>query len=142
MRYKGQHHSIKISVIETDDTPRLRTHFDQEYLRRYGHINPAADVEIVVLHSLATLHMQRPDIARLAKSADGHKAKETGSRPVFFLEEEGFLPTRIYDRYGLKPGFKASGPALIVEYGSSTLVGSRDDFTIGMLGEIDIDCHP
>ena len=32
------------------------------------------------------------------------------------------------------------GPALVVEYGSSTLIGPRDRFTIGKLGEIDIDC--
>ena len=45
-----------------------RMRFDQEYLRRYGHANAAAEVEIVVMHSLATLHMKRPDIAQLAKS--------------------------------------------------------------------------
>jgi hypothetical protein len=38
-------------------------------------------------------------------------------------------------------GFVAVGPALIVEYGSSTLIGPKDTFTIGSLGEIDIDCH-
>jgi hypothetical protein len=60
---------------------------------------------------------------------------------VFFLEEDRFLPTQIYDRYQLASGFQAQGPALIVEYGSSTLVGPRDSFTIGKLGEIDIDCR-
>jgi hypothetical protein len=34
------------------------------------------------------------------------------------------------------------GPALIVEYGSSTIIGPRDTFTIGKLGEIDIVCNP
>ena len=141
MRYKGQHHSIKISVLETDDAPRLRSRFDQEYLRRYGHVNPEADVEVVVLHSLATLHMQRPEIARLAKSSNGNLAKELGRRPIFFLEEDTFLPTQIYNRYAFKPGFEANGPALVVEYGSSTLIGPSDSFKIGMLGEIDIDCN-
>ncbi len=39
-----------------------------------------------------------------------------------------------------RTGFTGHGPALIVEYGSSTLIGPRDSFTIGKLGEIDIDC--
>ena len=39
-----------------------------------------------------------------------------------------------------RTGSAAHGPALIVEYGSSTLIGPRDTFTIGKLGEIDIDC--
>jgi N-methylhydantoinase A len=140
MRYKGQHHSIKIPISETDDAPRLRARFDEEYLRRYGHANSAADVEMVVLHSLATLHMNRPEIARLAKPSSGPKSPELEVRPIFFLEEDRFLPTQVYDRYALGPGFNGQGPALIVEYGSSTLVGPRDRFTIGKLGEIDIDC--
>ena len=141
MRYKGQHHSIKIPISKTDDAQRLRTRFDQEYLRRYGHANAEAEAEIVVLHSLATLHMQRPDIAQLAKPASGRKVSELEIRPIFFLEEERFLPTQVYDRYALKPGFNGQGPALIVEYGSSTLIGLRDTFTIGKLGEIDIVCN-
>jgi N-methylhydantoinase A len=141
MRYKGQHHSIKIPVTESDDATRLRARFDQEYLRRYGHSNAAAEVEVVVLHSLATLHMKRPEIARLAKPASRRRVPELEMRPIFFLEEDRFLQTQVYDRYALGPGFSQRGPALIVEYGSSTLIGPRDHFTIGKLGEIDIDCH-
>jgi N-methylhydantoinase A len=140
MRYKGQHHSIKIPIADDDDVASLRARFDSEYLRRYGHSNANADVEIVVLHSIATLHMRRPEIARLARPGSERKAPEKRTRPVFFLEDDRFLPTDIYDRCQLAPGFQAAGPALIVEYGSSTLIGPRDTFTIGKLGEIDIDC--
>jgi N-methylhydantoinase A len=141
MRYKGQHHSIKIPLAETDDAGRLRVRFDQEYERRYGHANSAAEVELVVLHSLATLHMNRPDVARLARPVSGRRTAELETRPIFFLEEDRFLSTQVYDRYALKPGFNGQGPALIVEYGSSTIIGPRDTFTIGNLGEIDIVCN-
>ncbi len=140
MRYKGQHHSIKIPLGESDDATRLRARFDQEYLRRYGHSNAVADVEMVVLHSLATLHMKRPEIARLPRSASAGAAA-LAVRPVFFLDEYRFLPTQVYDRYALGAGFSGRGPALIVEYGSSTLIGPRDTFKLGRQGEIDIDCH-
>lgn len=142
MRYKGQHHSIKIPLAETDDAGKLRARFDQEYERRYGHANSAAEVELVVLHSLATLHMNRPDVARLARPVSGRAKAELNIRPIFFLEEDQFLPTQVYDRYALKLGFNGQGPALIVEYGSSTIIGPRDTFTIGKLGEIDIVCNP
>ena len=141
MRYKGQHHSIKIPLAETDDAGKLRARFDQEYERRYGHANSAAEVELVVLHSLATLHMNRPDVARLARPVSGRHTAELETRPIFFLEEDRFLPTQVYDRYALKLGFNGQGPALIVEYGSSTIIGPRDTFTIGKLGEIDIVCN-
>ena len=61
-------------------------------------------------------------------------------RPIYFLEDDRFLPTQVYDRYALGRDFSGKGPALVVEYGSSTLIGPRDRFTIGKLGEIDIDC--
>jgi N-methylhydantoinase A len=140
MRYKGQHHSIKIRIAETDDAPQLRARFDQEYLRRYGHAN-TAEAEIVVLHSLATLHTKQPEIARLSRGKANGKAPVLQRRPIFFLEEDRFAPTEIYDRYALGADFAGQGPALIVEYGSSTLIGPRDTFKIGNLGEIHIDCH-
>ena len=119
----------------------LRARFDEEYLRRYGHANATAEVEVVVLHSLATLHTRQPDIARLARGERNGNAPLLENRPTFFLEEDRFLPTDIYDRYALGADFVGRGPALIVEYGSSTLVGPGDTFTIGKLGEIHIDCH-
>jgi len=140
MRYKGQHHSIKIAMTESDDAGRLRARFDQEYLRRYGHANTAVEAEIVVLHSLATLKMNRPEIAGLAKRGSARSAPEMQVRPIYFLEDDRFLPTQVYDRYALGRDFSGKGPALVVEYGSSTLIGPRDRFTIGKLGEIDIDC--
>ncbi len=88
-----------------DDAATLRARFDQEYLRRYGHANAAAEVEIVVLHSLATLQMKRPDIGA---PRDGRELcdvpRTVEVRPIFFLEEDRFLPTQIYDRYALEPG--------------------------------------
>src|SRR5215472_5534973 len=66
IRYKGQQHSLKIALPEDGDAADVREKFDREYARRYGHANPAAEAQLVVLHSLATLHMARPELARLA----------------------------------------------------------------------------
>ena len=48
------------------------------------------------------------------------------------------LNAQVYERTTLAPGFKAEGPALIEEYGSTTLVWPGDRFEIGELGEIRI----
>ena len=50
------------------------------------------------------------------------------------------MDTQIFDREALEPGFKAAGPAIIEEYGSTTLVRPGDRFEIGALREIRIDC--
>ena len=93
-----------------------------------------------MLHSLATLHMTRPELARLADRDRHAKTSGARQRPIFFLGEDRFLDATIFDRYALPVGFSGAGPALIEEYGSSTLIGPRDVFTVGKLKEIDIDC--
>jgi N-methylhydantoinase A/oxoprolinase/acetone carboxylase beta subunit len=40
----------------------------------------------------------------------------------------------------LEPGFGASGPAVIEEYGSTTVIWPGDRFEIGALHEIRIHC--
>jgi N-methylhydantoinase A len=140
IRYKGQQHSLKIALPPGADAAALRALFDREYLRRYGHANAAADAQLVVLHSLATLHMTRPDLARLADRDRHAGAAAPRRRPIFYLEEDRFLDATILDRYALAVGVTGRGPALIEEYGSSTLIGPRDTFAIGKLKEIDIDC--
>jgi N-methylhydantoinase A len=140
IRYKGQQHSLKIALPPAADAAALRALFDREYLRRYGHANAAADAQLVVLHSLATLRMVRPELARLADRDRHTGAAAPRRRPIFYLEEDCFLDATILDRYALAVGFTGRGPALIEEYGSSTLIGPRDTFTIGRLKEIDIDC--
>ena len=140
IRYKGQQHSLKIALPADGDAAALREKFDREYERRYGHANPAAEAQLVVLHSLATLHMARPELARLVDRDRHAKTAEPRRRPIFFLEEDRFLDATILDRYALPVGFAGRGPALIEEYGSSTLIGPRDEFTVGKLKEIDIDC--
>jgi N-methylhydantoinase A len=50
------------------------------------------------------------------------------------------LETTVYDRYALAVGFRGVGPAVLEEYGSTTVVWPGDTFTIGAMGEIRIDC--
>jgi N-methylhydantoinase A len=140
IRYRGQQHSLKIALPQNADATTLRARFDAEYLRRYGHANAAADAQLVVLHSLATLHMARPELARLTDRTRHAAPAAARTRSIFFLEEDRFLEATILDRYALPVGYHGQGPALIEEYGSSTLIGPRDTFTVGRLKEIDIDC--
>ena len=52
----------------------------------------------------------------------------------------GTQDAQIFQRPALSTGFAAAGPALIEEYGSTTLVWPSDRFEIGTLGEIRIQC--
>jgi N-methylhydantoinase A len=140
MRYRGQRHNIKVPLARGADAAAIRTAFEHDYLRRYGHADANAPAEFQALHLSGFARLDGPEIARLPRSAGGRSAAAT--RQVYFADAGGMLETAVYDRYALAPGAAGVGPALLEEYGSTTLVWPGDRFTIGALHEIRIDCTP
>ncbi len=140
MRYRGQRHNIKVPITGLADVAAIRAAFDRDYRRRYGHADARAGVEVQALHLSASSRLHRPDLERLVRARRGG-AGERGARPVYFGRAAGRVETRVYDRFALAPGFSAPGPAIIEEYGSTTVVWPGDRFEIGPLGEIRIYCR-
>ena len=134
MRYRGQRHNIKVPISGLTDTAAIRQAFEKDYERRYGHAD-AKPAEFQALHLSAFARLERPDIARLPRAAAGQPRK--GSRKVYFAET-GRVDAEIFERYALPVGFAGAGPAVIEEYGSTTIVAPGDQFSIGKLGEITI----
>jgi N-methylhydantoinase A len=137
LRYRGQLHTIRVQVRPDEPLAQLLRSFEQEYTSRYGHLIPGGRPQFVALHCGATLAVEQPPLVR-PQLAD--EQPQAGEREVYFLHERRFFPTTVYNRYALPPGFASAGPAVIEEYGSSTLVGPNDRFVIGALGEIRIEC--
>ena len=137
MRYRGQHHDIKILLTGLSEVGEIRATFDRAYEKRYGHADAKAAVEFQTLHLSAFAGMKRPDLSKLPRSYDASTTKT--NRPVHF-GAHGTLQADVYFRSALPRGFAAGGPALIEEYGSTTVVWPNDRFEIGVLGEIRIHC--
>jgi len=138
MRYVGQRHNIKVPISGLDDPARIREAFDRDYKRRYGHADSKAAAELQALHLSAFTRLQRPELARLPRAPAAGGPSER--RPVYFGAAFGTQDAQIFQRPALSTGFAAAGPALIEEYGSTTLVWPSDRFEIGTLGEIRIQC--
>jgi N-methylhydantoinase A len=136
MRYAGQRHNIKVP-IGLDDSAAIRQAFDHDYKRRYGHADARAAAEFQALHLSAFTRLRPPALEHLPR-AQVQGAEPPQSRPVYFGKESGRVTTQVYDRTTLAPGFAGSGPALIEEYGSTTLIWPGDRFEVGTLGEIRI----
>jgi N-methylhydantoinase A len=138
MRYAGQRHNIKVPISGLADAAGIRAAFDRDYKRRYGHADLKAAAELQALHLSGLTRLRRPELARLPRAPAPTRPPER--RPVYFGTARGTLDAQIHDRTALAPGFRGEGPALIEEYGSTTLVWPGDRFQIGTLGEIRIRC--
>jgi N-methylhydantoinase A len=136
MRYSGQRHNIKVAI--SGKSADIRNAFDRDYRHRYGHADARAKAEFQALHLSAFTRLRRPDLAYLPRP--GVVARPPATRSVYF-GRHGTVETRVYDRPSLTPGFAANGPAIIEEYGSTTLVWPGDQFEIGALHEIRIQCQ-
>lgn len=137
MRYRGQRHNIKVPVSGRKDAASIRAAFERDYRRRYGHADAKAPAEFQALHLSAFARLKQPDIASLPRMA-GAPFSET--RPVYFGNAGGMVEAKIFSRDRLEPGFGGSGPAVIEEYGSTTVIWPGDRFEIGALREIRIHC--
>ncbi|HWP23746.1 MAG TPA: hydantoinase/oxoprolinase family protein [Candidatus Binatia bacterium] len=139
MRYRGQRHNIKVPVSGLSAQEQIRAAFERDYKRRYGHADPKAPAEFQALHLSAFARLKQPEIARLPRAAE--KARPAETRRVFIGHAGGWLDAAIFRRDALPPGFAGVGPAVIEEYGSTTLVWPGDRFEIGELREIRIHCE-
>ena len=138
MRYRGQRHNIKVPVSGLKEAEQIRAAFERDYKRRYGHADAKAPAEFQALHLSAFARLKQPEIARLPRAAA--KSQPAQLRKIYIGNAGGWLDGQIFHRDALEPGFSATGPAVIEEYGSTTLVWPGDRFEIGALHEIRIRC--
>jgi len=138
MRYRGQRHNIKVPITGATDVETIYQAFQADYLRRYGHTDAMNPIEFQALHVTTFGRLSRPELAELPRAAA--PAREPVKRPVYFGGEKTDTP--VFDRYALLPGFSGAGPAIVEEYGSTTVVWPGDRFEIGAMREIRIHCQP
>lgn len=137
MRYTGQRHNIKVAIANSGTPADIRLAFDRDYRRRYGHADGKAQAEIQALHLSAVIRLRRPELGHLPRRDEPERSP--GLRSVY-VGGHGLVDAAVYQRVSLPPGFAAAGPAIIEEYGSTTLVWPGDRFTIGALHEIQVHC--
>ena len=138
MRYRGQRHNIKVPVSGLKTAEQIRAAFERDYKRRYGHADAKAPGEFQALHLSAFARLKQPEIARLPRPAV--QSQRPQSRRIYIGSAGGWLDAPIYHRDALEPGFSGKGPAVIEEYGSTTVIWPGDRFEIGELHEIRIQC--
>ena len=116
MRYRGQSFELEISAA---GDPLAQFH--QAHRERYGHADPQRAVEIVSVRLRGVGLSEKPVLPRAAQ-VKRHKAK--AQREALVWLDGKRKRVSVYDRAELQPGATIAAPAIIVEYGSTTLVPS------------------
>ncbi|MFN0306107.1 MAG: hydantoinase/oxoprolinase family protein [Burkholderiales bacterium] len=135
IRYRGQVHSVRTPFDGMTDPSAIRASFERIYRARYGHADSKNPIEIVSLNIAGHGSMDKPALESLAPNGGANGRPKVRKRDVYF-RDTGTAAAKVYRREQLPTGFKANGPALIEEFGSTTIIGPRDRFEIGVLGEI------
>lgn len=138
MRYRGQGHEIGVDLpvreMEESDFALLENQFVDVYGAHYGRTIPNLDVE-VVSWSLALSTIEALPSPPQGKQTLRH-AEPATERLVFDSETSEKRRIPVYMRSNLEPGSEISGPAIIAEDETSTLVGARFDAQINAHGYI------
>lgn len=124
MRCIGQNYELPVLVGEAPDTPALpdiedlKERFFEEHLRGYGHVDREAPVEIVNLRIKAVADLSR---AHSVPAAGDGSFGPVSHHDVWF-HEAAPVTTAVYRRGSLPAGSSLSGPAIITQLDSTTVV--------------------
>lgn len=133
VRYIGQ--SFEITVPWSPDMPTTLAAFHQAHQQRYGHSHPEEPTEIVTLR---VRHTYRTPPVTIAPIPTGDSAlpatARLGTHPVWF--DDDYLPTPLIDRAALLAGNTFSGPAIILQPDSTTVVPPGWSATVDSLGNL------
>jgi N-methylhydantoinase A len=140
MRFRGQRHTLRTALGAARDAAAIRHAFETTYERKFGHVEVDSPIEFVGLVLTGFARIERPALEGLRPVASEAKLPAPRAREVHF-GNSGRIMTPVLTRERLPVGHKAAGPAIIEEYGSTTVVGPDDRFEIGQLGEIRIYCE-
>ena len=137
LRYVGQSMEVRVTApageIGDDFAGRLIEAFHAAHRRNFGYDYAGQQqVEFVNFCASGFGMIERPALPRLPRGAGVSTARET--RPVWF--EGGFVGTPVYDRASLGAGAQISGPAIVEEFGSTSVVFPGQFLTVDDHGVI------
>jgi N-methylhydantoinase A len=123
VRYAGQSMEVRVpapsGTVDGTFIAGLVAAFHTAHLKTFGYNYAGQQKVELVNFSVSGFGMiDRPSIPKI--DIGGDVAPKPGSRPVFFAG--AFRKTPIHQRASLRAGFRLDGPAVVEEFGSTTVV--------------------
>lgn len=123
LRYLGQEHTLLVDVGDDIDPAAVRAAFDELHRTRYGHAMDNA-VQILTIRVRGVGRTTRPSLATEPAADADASAALVKTRTAFDFGTRAEATFDVYDRSLLRPGHSFSGPALVDEGTSTTVVHS------------------
>jgi N-methylhydantoinase A len=124
IRYVGQSMEVRVAApagpVDDAFVARLLASFHAAHRKAFGYDYAGKQkVELVNFCVSGFGAIERPELPKLERQAGTTPARK-GVRPVFL--DGSWVDTPIYDRAALPAGHRLDGPAVIEEFGSTTVV--------------------
>ncbi len=127
IRYTGQSYELTVPWNAADPAAP----FHREHQRVYGYSNPERAIEIVTIRVRARLDVPKPKL--LSRRARSRKAGQPAFRRIH--SAGAWRDTPVYERSNL-PSATLPGPALVLDYGSTTLIPPGWAFSLDQVGSL------
>jgi N-methylhydantoinase A/oxoprolinase/acetone carboxylase beta subunit len=127
IRYNGQSYELTVPWNASDPAAP----FHREHQRVYGYSNPERAIEIVTIRVRARLDVQKPTL--VSQRPRSRASKKPITRRIH--SAGAWRDTPVYPRSSLTPA-ALRGPALILDYGSTTLIPLGWTFSVDKAGSL------
>ena len=135
-RYVGQNFELPVEVRQDEtgslplpkDAESIVSQFNSVHEQFYGFSNDGEAVEVVNVRLTACGRLNSIESVQ-GNGAVNDNPESIEARPVWFSDHEP-VETLIYDRVALTEGMTITGPALIEQFDSTTLVYPGDSLTV------------
>jgi len=137
VRYLGQGYDVSVPIGSADDLSAgsIRKAFNAVYQRLYGRVFDQLELEIMNARVRAVASgrqfVEQPE-TRAGGIVDAAESKRDAYCPV----AGDFIPHRVLRRSALRPGVKISGPAIVEEAESTTIINSDSTLTVDTAGTL------
>jgi N-methylhydantoinase A len=142
MRYVGQGHEIPVplpnQVLGVEDVGSIRSRYDEEYARFFDRPVPGSDVEIMSYSVVVTTVTEDITLPALSENLFTTEAAPVRTQLVRDTTTGSVSEWAIYDRAALVPDAVITGPAIVAEDETSTLIGPGWTATVNQLGYIEL----
>lgn len=137
LRYVGQEFTLSVPVtlaqLKAGNRVAIRKAFDALYEHRYAHHSPEESVEMVNMR-LGVIGKRTK--LRFPPLGKGNKAAAARHREVYFTDATKPVRCPIYQRDALRTGARITGPAIVQELGTTTVLFKGDDCRVAPSGEL------